>query len=236
MAFYFIGSCAFFCSINKSIGVILKHKNLTTVKNDRLVRNTICSLIHSTISSIGTVLCYVETPTLSQNFINTSSKLAHLLLLFSSGYFLYDIGDMIMYDGGNQLVVIAHHALAIMFYATCMKNNHCIGFAVFSLVAEYSSVFLHIRRLLIIANMRNSCIYTTIKYCLIASVLVCRVGGCLWMWKHLIYNSTNSISKQNLLIGVLALLYITPMNIGMMRRLWIVDFQSQRKKTLNKKF
>ena len=141
--------------------------------------------------------------------------------------FLNDYLKLICFKISNRSQQIFQ---AVLFYTTCVTNNRCVGFAVFSLVAEYSSVFLHIRRLLIIANMRESRGFSLNKYCVMATVLTCRIGGCLWMWKHLMVNSINSISKSNLCIGILALLYITPMNIGMMRRLWINDFKSEGRK------
>ncbi|CAH8564472.1 unnamed protein product [Dicrocoelium dendriticum] len=79
---------------------------------------------------------------------------AYHLLGFSTGYFLHDIYHNIRYGHGiRSAEIIVHHIAVIVCFLVVLKYRLLLSYALFGLLMELNSIFLHGRQLLLYFNI-----------------------------------------------------------------------------------
>ncbi|KAF0693673.1 Aste57867_15376 [Aphanomyces stellatus] len=135
---------------------------LTTPEKKYLWCNTAVSLLHSALSSSASlaVLCLDMSP--HPNWIHACSPLAILCLSLSTGYFIYDFYDLVVFRLYLKApVILFHHVMVAILYLAAIYCCVSVPYLVVLLLVEVSSIFLHLRKLLSLAGftLRNSRLY-----------------------------------------------------------------------------
>lgn len=222
-------SCIGFLLISR----FLKHFNLISylnISNKRqawLWRNTFCSLVHSTLSSVWTLVCYFDEPNLLHDMINTSSHIALSLIMFSTGYFIYDYIDVLLHDKFRQWELLCHHTAVLVAFTIAITNNKYIGFAVCALLMEFNSIFLHIRRLMRMSQFEESNLYSVNCVFLMLTMVFLRFCTSAWMMRWLLRNN-DLIPRIPYIVGLIGMSIIIVTNIGLMYRLCVSDLGKKR--------
>ncbi|XP_065674658.1 TLC domain-containing protein 2 [Hydra vulgaris] len=225
-------SFTFFSYINKYIAGRQAVKNC--IKDDKdlkrklwLWRNTFCSLLHSAISSLWVLLCYWDEPKLLSDMVLTSSKFSVLLVMFSTGYFFYDLFDLIGHEKMREWELLIHHISVITAFMISVITSRYQGFAVCSLIMEVNSIFLHIRRLMRLEDQNKSFLYSLNGVFLLITLIFCRICMSGWMIRWLLVNY-RSLPFLHYVVGLFGMVVITVNNIGLMYRLWVSELKNKK--------
>ncbi|VDP05411.1 unnamed protein product [Heligmosomoides polygyrus] len=71
---------------------------------------------------------------------------AQYVFLFSIGYFIYDLRDMLIYgEAHNSKEYIVHHSLVLTAFSIILFTGKLFGFAMIALLVEVQTIFLHLR-------------------------------------------------------------------------------------------
>eukprot|EP00656_Telonema_subtile_P007266 TRINITY_DN1340_c0_g2_i1.p1 TRINITY_DN1340_c0_g2~~TRINITY_DN1340_c0_g2_i1.p1 ORF type:complete len:293 (+),score=44.00 TRINITY_DN1340_c0_g2_i1:194-1072(+) len=125
-----------------------------------LFQNTITSLVHATVVGIMTVAVILTELDSSFNvpwlgdvtpnpLIHAKSEVCQLILSTTTGYFAYDLWDILrvkMHHTAPHLVL--HHVVLLFCFTVALQQEVCLPFLVLPLMAELNSVGLHSRGLL----------------------------------------------------------------------------------------
>ena len=190
-------------------------------------RNTCCSLVHSVISSIWTVLCIWYKPSLFTELIESNSRMSLYLITSSFAYFVYDTTDVILNNGFKQWEVLIHHAVAMCAFPYCIFSNSYHGFPICALLMEFNSVFLHSRKLFKMSGFnKNHIIFYVNSVFLVITMVLFRILLVLYLLSYSISNKARmdwfALSANN--IGAAVLI---PTNIGLCYRIYQSDFKNQ---------
>lgn len=82
---------------------------------------------------------------------------AQAVLCFSSGYFVYDQVDMLRRHLYNPWApsLLVHHVVLLVCFTMALYRNVTINYLILTLVCELHSIFLHLRRVLRMASLRE---------------------------------------------------------------------------------
>ncbi|KAL2642048.1 hypothetical protein R1flu_009635 [Riccia fluitans] len=159
-------SCVFFEIVNKVLSFIVSLQpgflsGLKAKHVDNFV-NTGVSLVHSTTISIAVLMLVYEEAAkrglasmwkheaLTQN----AWPGALTVLAVSCGYFAYDQWDMIrrrLYKPESPSL-LTHHLVLLTCFAVALFKNSCINYLILTLVCELHSIFLHVRKVSVLAG------------------------------------------------------------------------------------
>ncbi|XP_072026466.1 TLC domain-containing protein 2-like [Amphiura filiformis] len=113
-------------------------------------RNVMGSMLHAAIAACLGLIVRYRSPEYLQDLIGTYTQLGEITIAISVGYFIYDCADLIKCNGmTNTWPLVLHHCLAGFFAASFLYMQRLAGYAIFTIVAEINSVFLHGRQLLL---------------------------------------------------------------------------------------
>ncbi|KAL3678234.1 hypothetical protein R1sor_021190 [Riccia sorocarpa] len=162
-------SLVFFEILNKALSIVALRPGFLSGLQSKHVDNfinTAVSLVHSTTISIAVVvLVYKEAtksglPPMWQHVALTQNTWpgALTVLCVSCGYFAYDQWDMIrrrLYQSGGPSLLI-HHVVLLTCFAAALFKNSCINYLILTLLCELHSIFLHIRKVTVLAGANRA--------------------------------------------------------------------------------
>ncbi|KAL3856345.1 hypothetical protein ACJMK2_011114 [Sinanodonta woodiana] len=148
-----ISSYIFFQILNVIVYLIGPPKVVSKVSEDRW-RNLFISWFHALICGTWDILCFILYPEMLDDLIIFINYPTYLVVGISTGYFVYDLIDIILHKRFfmNWEVSLHHLAVISMFWYN-LHMRMCIGYNVVALLAEVNSFFLHSRKLLQMMNV-----------------------------------------------------------------------------------
>jgi len=225
-------STAAFVLLSKLVKYTTNNKLLVDTSRRQLWvwRNTVCSLVHASATSVWTVLCYYYKPEYFSDMIDAYSPLAIGMLAFSLGYIIYDFWDIIIHDKGRQWEVLIHHIAVTFAFTVALSTHKYLGFGVCSLLMEINSIFLHLRRLMKMLGLQKSKWYVINGLVVLVTLVCFRLLTSTWMVKWLLSNKYR-LPALPFTVGLVGMFVILPTNIGLLWRLWSTDIARGNKLT-----
>lgn len=183
-------SIVFFSILNRI--VLIFDKDPTRTAESWKWRNLFISWIHAFIVGVWDITCFWYYPQMFVDLLDFNTPYMYAMVGFSTGYFVYDLADMVVNDGFWKSWDVALHHIAvggIFFYNVVI--GRCIGYTVIALMAEINSFFLHSRKLLQMMQVCYHSILYRINVALnLCSFIVCRfmANGAIFVgmiiWSH----------------------------------------------------
>ncbi|XP_007894819.2 TLC domain-containing protein 2 [Callorhinchus milii] len=187
-------------------------------------RNICTSLAHSVVTGIWAVLCFYFQPQMAEDLIATHSAFSHALVSVSIGYFINDFVDMLCNQKlQNSWELLFHHSVVITCFGISVMLYSYVGFAVVALLVEINSVFLHLRQILLMINLRQSTLFRVNSIINLGTYVVFRINTLAWMTRWLVLNRDN-VPLVTYTIGSVGMAIMTLMNIVLFYRLLRSDF------------
>nr|CAH8832931.1 unnamed protein product [Trichobilharzia regenti] len=117
-------------------------------------RNYSISVIHAVISGLSSLICLCAYPDLVYNIIESENVFAYHIMGFATGYFVHDIYHNICGGVGlRSLEIILHHITVLTCFFVVSSYRILVCYALFGLLMELNSIFLHARQVLIFLNI-----------------------------------------------------------------------------------
>ncbi|NXX73551.1 TLCD2 protein, partial [Urocolius indicus] len=163
-------------------------------------------------------------PGLSEDLVSTHPPGAHSLVAVSVGYFLEDFVDMLCNQKLHQSwELLFHHAVVIVCLGIAVLLQQYVGFALVALLVEINSIFLHLRQILLMANLAHSACYRLTSILNLGTYVVFRMATLAWMSRWLFLNR-GTVPPAACAVGTLGMVIMTPMNLILFYRLLRSDF------------
>ncbi|NWY65337.1 TLCD2 protein, partial [Erithacus rubecula] len=189
-------------------------------------RNIWTSLAHSALPgthSLSPCRFYLH-PELSHDLVSKHPPGAHSLVAVSVGYFLEDFVDMLCNQKLHQSwELLFHHSVVIICFGIAVLLHQYVGFALVALLVEINSIFLHLRQILLMANLVHTTCYRLNSLINLGTYVVFRMATLAWMSRWLFLNRHN-VPPAAHAVGTLGMAIMTPMNIVLLYRLLRSDF------------
>ncbi|MBN3292825.1 TLCD2 protein, partial [Polypterus senegalus] len=196
----------------------------SALRNTWKWKNISTSFVHSCITAIWAVSCFYLHPQMAEDLISTHSDFSHALVAVSVGYFLHDIVDMITHQKlQKSWELLFHHIVVMTCFGISVFLGRYVGFAVVALLVEINSIFLHLRQVLLLANLSQTTLYRLNSMVNLGTYVVFRILTLAWMTRWLVLNRDN-VPLLSYTIGSLGMAIITVMNIVLFGRLLRSDF------------
>uniref|UniRef100_A0A672UTV6 TLC domain containing 1 n=1 Tax=Strigops habroptila TaxID=2489341 RepID=A0A672UTV6_STRHB len=126
--------------------------------------NLLVSFAHSVLAGLWALFSLWHAPELLSNIQDGYSVSGHLLVCFSSGYFIHDTLDIIFnHQSRSSWEYLVHHAMAISAFVSLIITGRFLVAAVLLLLVEVSNIFLTIRMLLKMSNVPSPVLYEANK-------------------------------------------------------------------------
>ncbi|XP_041354868.1 TLC domain-containing protein 2-like [Gigantopelta aegis] len=150
------------------------------LKDVQIWNNISVSCIHAFICSVGVICSFVLYPDEFKDLSLQGNTFIYLTVCMSVGYFIYDTLDILLQKNKSSLfVMLSHHAVVIGLFSHNILLKLCLPYTIVGLLAEVNSVFLHLRKLLQMANMWTSREYAFIVMLNLFTFVVFR-GWAIW--------------------------------------------------------
>ncbi|NWW55279.1 TLCD2 protein, partial [Pedionomus torquatus] len=163
-------------------------------------------------------------PGLSEDLVGTHPPGAHSLVAMSVGYFLEDFVDMLCNQKLRQSwELLFHHSVVIVCFGIAVLLHQYVGFALVALLVEINSIFLHLRQILLMANLVHTTCYRLNSIINLGTYVVFRIATLAWMTRWLFLNREN-VPPATYAVGTVGMAIMTPMNIILFYRLLRSDF------------
>uniref|UniRef100_A0A8C3C4H3 TLC domain containing 2 n=1 Tax=Cairina moschata TaxID=8855 RepID=A0A8C3C4H3_CAIMO len=169
-------------------------------------RNIWTSLAHTALW--GQVLSLLGVPTYCP-------PLSLLTASLSPGYFLEDFVDMLC----NQKF---HQSWELLFHHSVVSPPY-MGFAFVALLVEINSIFLHLRQILLMADLVHTTCYRLTSIVNLGTYVVFRITTLAWMTRWLLLNR-QQVPLAAYTVGMVGMAIMMPMNIILFYRLLRSDF------------
>lgn len=111
----------------------------------------------------------------------------------------------------------------IVCFGIAVLLHQYVGFALVALLVEINSIFLHVRQILLMANLVHTTCYRLNSLVNLATYVVFRIATLAWMSRWLFLNRHN-VPVASYAVGTLGMVLMTPMNIVLFYRLLRSDF------------
>ncbi|XP_008946981.1 PREDICTED: TLC domain-containing protein 2, partial [Merops nubicus] len=158
-------------------------------------------------------------PELSEDLVGTHPPGAHSLVAISVGYFLEDFVDMLCNQKLHQSwELLFHHSVVIICFGIAVVLHQYVGFALVALLVEINSIFLHLRQILLMANLAHTTCYRLNSSLNLGTYVVFRIATLAWMARWLFLNREN-VPLATYAVGTAGMAIMTPMNIVLFYRL-----------------
>uniref|UniRef100_A0A1B6EW31 TLC domain-containing protein n=1 Tax=Cuerna arida TaxID=1464854 RepID=A0A1B6EW31_9HEMI len=218
----------FFCNNIWTLKLIVPTSARTSRRQEWKWRNIANSMIHSMITGCGACVCFYQSPEIRRDLISKWTFSSHCLIAISTGYFIYDMIDMLLNDPKSKTFeLLVHHMLVISCFTTSLTSYNYEGYAIMALLVEVNSVFLHIRQLMIIQNWnRNTLSYRLNNSLNLGTFVVFRILTMGWMTRWLIQHRYDLTQFAFNLAGI-TLAVIMVMNIVLLLRVLKSDYQQR---------
>ncbi|NXW73427.1 TLCD2 protein, partial [Hirundo rustica] len=189
-------------------------------------RNIWTSLTHSALPhthNLSPRRFYLH-PDMSKDLVGTHPPGAHSLVAVSVGYFLEDSVDLLCNQKLHQSwEVLFHHTVVIICFGIAVLLHQYVGFALVSLLVEINTIFLHVRQILLMANLVHTTCYRLNSLVNIGTYVVFRIATLAWMTRWLFLNRQN-VPPAAYAVGTVGMAIMMPMNIILFYRLLRSDF------------
>uniref|UniRef100_A0A8C5ML82 TLC domain containing 2 n=1 Tax=Leptobrachium leishanense TaxID=445787 RepID=A0A8C5ML82_9ANUR len=196
----------------------------SALRNPWKWRNIWTSFIHSLLTGIWALLGFYLHPEMAEDLISTHSAFSLSLVAVSIGYFIHDFVDMLQNQKLHQSwELLFHHTVVITCFGISMLLHRYIGFAVVALLVEINSIFLHLRQILLMANLLKATVYRLNSLLNLGTYVIFRISTLAWMTRWLVLNRDN-IPLLLYTIGSVSMAIMTVMNIVLFYRLLRSDF------------
>eukprot|EP00123_Amoebidium_parasiticum_P011735 comp20879_c2_seq1/m.27715 comp20879_c2_seq1/g.27715 ORF comp20879_c2_seq1/g.27715 comp20879_c2_seq1/m.27715 type:complete len:315 (-) comp20879_c2_seq1:145-1089(-) len=153
--------CVFFLSLQHSVlfvtGLVSKEllKSIEARGKQDQWRNFIVSYFHAFISTVWCAVAYATaTEQVTSDLIFGDSPACRLLLCFSTGYFAADSVDMLLSKTFTWQLQV-HHTVVLLAYLAAIHQGLCGPYLVAGLSVEFSNIFLHSRKLMLLAGVHK---------------------------------------------------------------------------------
>ncbi|KAJ7378088.1 TLC domain-containing protein 2 [Desmophyllum pertusum] len=164
------------------------------------------------------------------NMLTAWSDTAFVLVAFSTGYFLHDFFDMLIYDASQSLSLLVHHIVVCSAFSLAIFNKTYIAFAVCSLLMEVNSVFLHSRKLIYLHGVsKKSLLYKVNGILLLITFVNFRILTSAWMSNYVIQHR-NELPFSHFLLSAVGMAFVSVLNIELLMTLWRADFRRDQTK------
>jgi hypothetical protein len=185
------------------------------------------SLSHSAITGIGTIFCLYRYPFMAVDVITSYTLLAHVLVAFSDGYFIFDFFDMLIYHRRrSSYELMLHHIFVVACFSLAALTGYYLGYALIALLVEVNSVFLHWRQLLILQKVpKYESLYKHVSILNLVTFLGFRIAPFTWMTRWLIMEG-HTIPYPVYLLGCTSMTGVVTMNIILFSRLLRSDLRA----------
>ncbi|XP_064250783.1 TLC domain-containing protein 2 [Passer domesticus] len=192
-------------------------------------RNIWTSLAHSVLSGGGALAGFYLHPEMSKDLVGTHPPGAHSLVAVSVGYFIEDFVDMLCNQKLHQSwELLFHHSVVIICFGIAVLLHQYVGFALVALLVEINSIFLHLRQILLMANLVHTACYRLNSLANLGTYVVFRIATLAWMTRWLFLNRQN-VPPATYAVGTAGMAIMTPMNIILFYRLLRSDFLKPRR-------
>ncbi|XP_041347991.1 TLC domain-containing protein 2-like [Gigantopelta aegis] len=110
--------------------------------------NLFISMIHALVCSVWNLSCFFLYPDQFVDRIDGGNAYMYFLITFATGYFTYDVLDIIFNKKLQQTwEVMVHHFAVLTVFWYNMHMMTCIPYSLIALLTEVNTVFLHCRKL-----------------------------------------------------------------------------------------
>ncbi|XP_038013861.1 TLC domain-containing protein 2 [Motacilla alba alba] len=192
-------------------------------------RNIWTSLAHSVLSGGGALAGFYLHPEMSNDLVGTHPPGAHSLVAVSVGYFIEDFVDMLCNQKLHQSwELLFHHSVVIICFGIAVLLHQYVGFALVALLVEINSIFLHLRQILLMANLVHTTCYRLNSLINLGTYVVFRIATLAWMTRWLFLNRHN-VPPATYAVGTAGMAIMTPMNVVLFYRLLRSDFLKSRR-------
>ncbi|OCT91519.1 TLC domain-containing protein 2 [Xenopus laevis] len=196
----------------------------SALRNPWKWRNIWTSFVHSLITGSWALLGFYLHPEMAEDLISTHSPFSHSLVAVSIGYFIHDFLDMLQNQKLHQSwELLFHHAVVITCFGISVVLHRYVGFSVVALLVEINSIFLHLRQILLMANLLKTTFYRLNSLLNLGTYVIFRISTLAWMTRWLVLNRDN-IPLLIYTIGSVGMAIMTVMNIILFYRLLHSDF------------
>ncbi|KAM8976236.1 TLC domain-containing protein 2 [Pelodytes ibericus] len=196
----------------------------SALRNPWKWRNIWTSFIHSLLTGSWALLGFYVHPEMAEDLISTHSRFSHCLIAVSIGYFIHDFVDMLQNQKLHQSwELLFHHTVVITCFGISVLLHHYVGFAVVALLVEINSIFLHLRQILLMANLLKTTAYRLNSLLNLGTYVIFRISTLAWMTRWLVLNR-DKIPLLTYTIGSVGMAIMTVMNIVLFYRLLRSDF------------
>ncbi|XP_072033340.1 TLC domain-containing protein 2-like [Amphiura filiformis] len=188
-------------------------------------RNIMGSFLHAIISGTSSLYCLYSSPEILDDLIHNYNVHCEVLVALSTGYFVYDLFDILAYKRlANTWPLLLHHVVIFCCFGIAMYTKNYLGYALVSLTAETNSIFLHARQLLLMVNTsKQSKLYLVNSIVNIITFLVFRFGVLLWMGWWLTKHA-DEVPFLLVAVATSGLVIMIVVNIVLFYRLLMSDF------------
>ncbi|PAA89009.1 hypothetical protein BOX15_Mlig017238g1 [Macrostomum lignano] len=179
-----IGTIIFFNILNRIVSYIgvpvavVKHA-VNKEEEAWKWKNLLLSWIHAFIVGLWDILCFYYYPEIWQDLITHITPFTYYMVAVSTGYFMYDFGDLIVQKKVLEMWQLTLHHIAVtsMFFYN-LTTRRCVAYNVVALMAEINSFFLHSRKLMQMQQFKfSSPIYQANALVNLVTFLFCRGFG-----------------------------------------------------------
>uniref|UniRef100_A0A8C5T8T6 TLC domain containing 2 n=1 Tax=Malurus cyaneus samueli TaxID=2593467 RepID=A0A8C5T8T6_9PASS len=111
----------------------------------------------------------------------------------------------------------------IVCFGIAVLLHQYVGFALVALLVEINSIFLHVRQILLMANLVHTTCYRLNSIINMGTYVVFRIATLAWMTRWLFLNRQN-VPPASYAVGTVGMAIMMPMNIILFYRLLRSDF------------
>uniref|UniRef100_A0A8B9VEZ4 TLC domain containing 2 n=1 Tax=Anas zonorhyncha TaxID=75864 RepID=A0A8B9VEZ4_9AVES len=150
-------------------------------------------------------------------------------------YFLEDFVDMLCNQKFHQSwELLFHHSVVIVCFGIAVLLHQYMGFAFVALLVEINSIFLHLRQILLMADLVHTTCYRLTSIVNLGTYVVFRITTLAWMTRWLLLNR-QQVPLAAYTVGVVGMAIMMPMNIILFYRLLRSDFFKSSRDFFNKR-
>nr|XP_056721346.1 TLC domain-containing protein 1 [Euleptes europaea] len=140
-------------------------------------KNLLVSFAHSIVAGIWAVAVAWQMPEIFLDIIDTTPPSGHLLLCFSSGYFIHDSLDIIVCRQSlASWEYLVHHFMATTGLFSGILLDRFVGAGLIVLFVEVSNIFLTIRMMMRLGNLQFPTLYKVNKYANLVAYFLFRLA------------------------------------------------------------
>uniref|UniRef100_A0A1W7RCJ4 TLC domain-containing protein n=1 Tax=Agkistrodon contortrix contortrix TaxID=8713 RepID=A0A1W7RCJ4_AGKCO len=140
-------------------------------------RNLLVSFAHSVVAGLWAVVGMWQLPGALDDLVQTTSPSAHLLLCFSTGYFIHDSLDIVVCRQSRaSWEYLVHHAVASTGLLSGIFLNRFVAAGLLSMFVEVSNIFLTMRMMVRLGKLPLHTFYEVNKYANLVAYFLFRLA------------------------------------------------------------